>query len=79
MQHKPPNAMTTSFIISPRVINTINSMTPDDRSVISQALGMEYILGEDPDEILSPMQKVIYAIIRFYVRQDTERCRLSRS
>lgn len=71
--------MTPSFIISPRVINTINSMTPDDRTIISQALSMEYILGEDPDTILSPMQKVIYAIIRFYVRQDTERSRLSRS
>ncbi|MDE6555787.1 MAG: hypothetical protein K2K55_02360 [Duncaniella sp.] len=65
--------MTSSFVITPRVIQTINSMTPDDRSVISQALSMEYILGENPDTILSPMQKVLYAIIRFYVRQDTER------
>ena len=65
--------MTMPFIISSRVINTINSMAPTDRAVISQALSKEYILGEDPDSLLSPMQKVIYAIIRSYVRQDTKR------
>ena len=65
--------METSVIISPRVIDTINSLSADDRGPISSALSMEFILGKNPEEILAPMQMIIYAVIRFYVTQDSER------
>lgn len=65
--------METSVIISPRVINTINSLSAADRGPISNALSMEFILGQDPGKTLTPMQNMVYAIIRYYVRQDTWR------
>lgn len=67
--------MNSSFIISPRVIDTINSLSNDDRAPISNALSREFILGQDPQELLTPTQSIIYAVIRFYVTQDTERHR----
>ncbi len=65
--------MNPSVIISPRVIDTINSLKPVDRAPISNALGMEFILGQNPEGTLTPMQNIIYAVIRFYVTQDSER------
>lgn len=65
--------MTTPFVITPRVIDTINSLQPDDRAPISKALSMEFILGQNPEEILTRQQSIIYAVIRFYVTQDTKR------
>lgn len=65
--------METSVIISPRVIDTINSLAAEHRAPISNALSMEFILGKNPEEILTPAQKIIYAVIRFYVTQDSER------
>lgn len=65
--------MESSVIITKRVINTINSLPQSDRAPISNALSMEFILGQNPDEILSPTQKLLYSVIRFYVSQDTER------
>lgn len=65
--------MNASIIISPRVIDTINSLQPTDRAPISNAICMEFILGQNPEDTLTPMQNIIYAVIRFYVSQDTER------
>ncbi len=66
--------MGTSIIISPRVINTVNSLPDIDRGAISNAISMEFILGQDPLATLTPTQSMIYSIIRFYVKQDTVRC-----
>ncbi|WP_286526053.1 hypothetical protein [Duncaniella freteri] len=65
--------MATPFVISSRVIDTVNSLPPADRIPISNALSAEFILGNDPSESLTPMQNMLYAMIRFYVVQDTER------
>lgn len=65
--------MKTSVVISPRVINTINSLPVADRGPISQALSMEFILGQDPVDTLTRHQSIIYAVIRFYVDHDTKR------
>jgi hypothetical protein len=65
--------MATPFVISSRVIDTVNSLPPEDRISISNALSAEFILGNDPSESLTPMQNMLYAMIRFYVVQDTER------
>ena len=65
--------MESSVIITKRVINTINSLSPADRAPISNALSMEFILGQNPEHTLTPMQNVLYSVIRFYVTQDTQR------
>ncbi|MDE6061784.1 MAG: hypothetical protein K2G00_03375 [Duncaniella sp.] len=61
--------MKTPLVISSRVIDTINSLQPLDRTIISNALSMEFILGQT----LTPMQSIIYAVIRYYVTQDSKR------
>lgn len=65
--------MNASVIISQRVINTVNALPAHDRGPISNALSMEFILGQNPESTLTPMQNVVYGMIRFYVLQDTER------
>ncbi|MCM1137177.1 MAG: hypothetical protein NC221_05755 [Duncaniella sp.] len=65
--------MENPFIISKRVINTIKSLSAADREPICNAMSMEFILGQNPQSTLTPMQNVIYSIIRFYVNQDTIR------
>ncbi|MCM1077476.1 MAG: hypothetical protein NC411_08975 [Bacteroides sp.] len=65
--------MKTSLIISPRVIDTINSLQPLDRTPITNALSMEFILGENPSSTLTPRQNIIYAVIRYYVTRDSSR------
>ncbi len=65
--------MEKSIIISPRVIDTINSLSMADRAPITNALTTEFILGGNPDNSLSPNQQIIYAVIRFYITHDSER------
>lgn len=65
--------MATSVYFSSRVIDTVNSLPAADRTPISNALSMEFILGIDPADTLTPMQNMLYAMIRFYVTQDTRR------
>lgn len=65
--------MKTPLVISSRVIDTINSLHPIDRTIISNALSMEFILGQNPQSTLTPMQSIIYAVIRFYVTRDSGR------
>lgn len=60
-----------SILITPHVINTINSLPNEERTAIANTLAAELILGEKPEDSLSPMQEMIYSIIRFYVKQDT--------
>lgn len=71
--------MATPFYISPRVIDTITSLPAEDRIPISNALSTEFILGIDPTDMLTPMQAMLYAMIKFYVKQDTERNRQATS
>lgn len=60
-----------SILITPHVINTINALPLNERIAITSALAGELILGQDPRNDLSPLQEMIYSIIRFYVKQDT--------
>ena len=65
--------MATHVYFSRRVIDTVTSLPQEDRIAISNALGIEYILGMDPTETLTPLQNILYAMIKFYVRQDASR------
>lgn len=69
--------MAKPIVISPRVIDTVSSLPEVDRIPISNALSMEFILGIDPTETLTPVQAMLYAMIKFYMTQDNERFRKS--
>ncbi len=61
------------YIISSRVVDTINRLPATDRGPIERALNAELLHGVPPEQSLTPVQCMVYAMIRFYVRQDTER------
>lgn len=70
-----PIVMNTTYIITPRVIKAINALPAQLRGPISNALSRDLLLGEAPETTLTPVQCMVYAMIRFYVRQDSERAR----
>ena len=63
--------MTAPIFISPRVLNTINSLPMEDRIAVATAITGEMLLGGDASGELTPMQQLVYTIIRQYVRHDT--------
>jgi len=65
--------METAFVITPHVINTINSLPQEERLAVTSALAMEMILGVEAKNGLTPMEKMLYAMIKSYVNHDTER------
>lgn len=65
-----------TMVITPHVVDTINSLPADERGAISSALAQEFILGRDPSETLTPFQTMVYAMIRSYVSRDTRRMAL---
>lgn len=64
---------TTTYVISPRVIRTIDRLPEADRTPIRHALSEELEHGRDPQKGLSPVQWIIYAMIRQYIETDTTR------
>lgn len=65
--------MKTAIVITPHVINTINSLPENERIAIANALIRDMILESEKVVDLTPMQTVIYAIIKQYVSRDTDR------
>lgn len=63
--------MNNPIVITPHVINTINSLPEDERVAVASAFVSEIIMGVNPEESLSPLQKMLYSVIRFYVQQDS--------
>lgn len=61
--------MNGNIIISKRVIDTINALPFNEKKAITKALACELILGEDAAE-LTPIQSMLYSIIKYYVRKD---------
>lgn len=65
--------MENSILFSSRVIDTIKSLPVVEREAIAFALVSELILDKDPDDSLNNFQSVLYSMVRFYVKHDTER------
>ena len=63
--------MTDSIIITPRVVETIKALPVKEREAISYALIDDLILGIDPKESLTPMEGILYTMIKYYVTHDT--------
>ncbi len=65
--------METTFVITPHVINTINSLPQEERMAITLVLAVELILGAKASSELTPMQQVLYSMIKNYIERDTTR------
>ncbi|MBD5245231.1 MAG: hypothetical protein HDS58_04335 [Barnesiella sp.] len=61
-----------SIVISQRVINTINSLPLEDRIAISTAVLGEFVFGVKDDLGLSSHNVMLYAVIRQYIKHDSE-------
>lgn len=68
--------MNIHIILSPRVINTINSLPDADRIAVANALTGEFILGTGTPADLTPLQTLAMAVIRQYVRHDSAKLHL---
>ncbi len=65
--------MSFPFVISDRVIKTVNALPAEERKIVSDALVAEFIRGENPVAEMSSLHAMIYTAIRYYVKRDTER------
>jgi len=65
--------MNQSIVISQHVINTINALPQEERVAIVGALAGEMILGAKLDDELTPLQTMLYQMIRDYIRRDSHR------
>lgn len=65
--------MNAPFFISPRVVNTLNSLPEEDRLALVSTIASELVLGCKSDKELTPLQQLAYTIIRQYVVRDTNR------
>lgn len=59
-----------TFMISNAVARSIKSMPPSEGKAIADALAREFIFGDDPAALLTPMQMVAYRFIRFNIEND---------
>ncbi|MCM1293926.1 MAG: DUF6291 domain-containing protein [Bacteroides sp.] len=65
--------MKTSFVLSSKVINTIQALPAEERAKISMALAGDMLLGQNPRDVLTAAQMIIYTFIRFSIDRDTQR------
>lgn len=65
--------MNNSIVISENVINTINSLQPDEKKAVFNAFAYDEIFKVKRDFELSPLQEIIYAIVRDYIKRDSIR------
>ena len=63
--------MNSSVVFSRHVINSVRSLPESDRRAIANALAGEFLLGLNPDEDLTPFQAMLYTIMQFYIKRDS--------
>lgn len=66
------NSLNKTIVINDDVINTINSLSEEDRITISAAIAGELICGEKVEMKLTSMQRIIFSIIRSAVKRSTD-------
>ena len=64
-------AIKHSIVITPHVINTINSLPEDERVAVASAFVSDMIMGVNPEKSLSPLQTMVYSVIKFHVCRDS--------
>lgn len=63
--------MSKTIVISDDVINTINSLSEEDRISMLAAISGELICGHSVENNLTSMQRIIFSIIRNAVKRST--------
>jgi len=63
------------YIITSHVIKTVKGLKEPERSAIANAIVAEFVLGENPKSSLTPVQAMLFAMIRDYIRRDSARRR----
>lgn len=63
--------MADSIILSSNVINRISALPDNERKAVLNAFVCDEIFKVERDVKLSPLQEILYAIIRDYIRRDT--------
>ena len=63
--------MDMHILHSPRVLHTITSLPAADRIAVATAVTGEFILGTGTPPDLTPLQTLVMAVIRQYVRHDS--------
>lgn len=70
--NKAMNTFNKTFVINDDVINTINSLSEEDRISISAAIAGEMICGRSVENNLTSMQRIIFSIIKSSVKRSTD-------
>ncbi len=65
--------MPSTYQFSDRVNKSLNSLPADMKSPIEEALIAEMTTGESPESVLTPVQMIVYLMIRDYARRDSRR------
>ena len=69
--------MNASVVFSSYVINSVRALPETDRRAIANAIAGEFLLGTNPDDELSPFQSMLYTIMQYYIKRDTNRAHVS--
>ncbi len=64
--------MNHNIVFSPHVINTLRALPENERLNIASAIAGELLLGAKIND-LEPIENMIYSILRFYIKQDSNR------
>ena len=48
-----------------------DNLPKEEQIAVASAFVSEMIMGENPEGELSPLQTMLYSVIRFYVQQDS--------
>ena len=65
--------MSQRYVISDHVIETIKALPAEEREAVSRALALELFAGGDPESVLTPFQAMLYSVIRYHVKRDSDR------
>ena len=70
---KIEQAMNSSIFFTPAVLNTLRSLPYEQRLEVASALTGELLLGAGESTDMEPEPSMIYSILRFYVKQASDR------
>lgn len=70
---KNDNTMNKSIVFTPAVLNTLRSLPYEQQLEVASALTGELLLGAGESTDMQPEPTMIYNILRFYVKQASDR------
>lgn len=65
--------MNRTIVLPANVLDTLRALPYNERVAVASALAGDVLLGLETHVGLAPVEDMIYSILRFYVRQASER------